>query len=74
MSKAMRQMPGQPARVGIVRGEARHDPISDETRCTLHEHPDTGSAKQPAGTGVLLEAALARQNLQLAWYARSRSS
>ena len=67
MSKAMRQMPGQPGRVGVVRGEARRDPISDETRGTLHEHPDTGSAKQPAGTGGLLEAALARQNLQLAW-------
>jgi RNA-directed DNA polymerase len=33
----------------------------------LHEHPDTGSAKQLAGTGGLLEAALTRQNLQEAW-------
>jgi RNA-directed DNA polymerase len=33
----------------------------------LQEHPDTGSAKQLAGSGGLLEAALARQNLQTAW-------
>ena len=33
----------------------------------MHEHPDTGSAKQMAGTGGLLEAALTRQNLQAAW-------
>ena len=33
----------------------------------MHEHPDTGSAKQLAGTGGLLEAALTRQNLQTAW-------
>ena len=33
----------------------------------MHEHPDTGSAKQLAGTGGLLEAALTRQNLQAAW-------
>ena len=67
MSKAMRQMPGQPERVGVARGEARRDPISDEASGPPREHPDTGSAKQPVGTGGLLEAALARQNLQLAW-------
>ena len=33
----------------------------------MHEHPDTGSAKQLAGTGGLLKAALTRQNLQTAW-------
>ena len=33
----------------------------------MHEHPDTGSAKQLAGTGGLLEAALTRKNLQTAW-------
>lgn len=33
----------------------------------MHEHPDTGLAKQLASTGGLLEAALTRQNLQLAW-------
>jgi len=67
MSKATRQMPGQPGRVGVARGEARRDPISDEASGPPREHPDTGSAKQPVGTGGLLEAALARQNLQLAW-------
>ena len=67
MSKAMRQMPGQPGRVGVARGEARRDPISDEASGPPREHPDTGSAKPTAGTGGLLEAALTRQNLQLAW-------
>lgn len=67
MSEAMRQMPGQPGRVGVARGEARRDPISDEASGPPREHPDTGSAKHPAGTGGLMEAALARQNLQLAW-------
>jgi len=67
MSKAMRQMPGQPGRVGVARGEARRDPISDEACGPSREHPDTGSAKPMAGTGGLLEAALTRQNLQAAW-------
>lgn len=30
MLKAMRQMPGQPGRVGVVHGEAVRDPTSDE--------------------------------------------
>ena len=67
MSKAMRQMPGQPGRVGVARGEARRDPISDEACGPPREHPATGTAKPLAGTGGLLEAALTRQNLQLAW-------
>ena len=67
MSKAMRQMPGQPGRVGVARGEARRDPISDEAYGPPREHPATGTAKPPAGTGGLLEAALTRQNLQAAW-------
>ena len=67
MSKAMRQMPGQPGRVGVARGEARRDPISDEACGPPSEHPATGTAKPLAGTGGLLEAALTRQNLQLAW-------
>jgi len=33
----------------------------------LHEHPDTGSANSKVGTGSLLEGALTRQNLQVAW-------
>ena len=67
MSKAMRQMPGQPGRVCVAQGEAVRDPISDEACGPLPEHPDTGLAKSMAGTGGLLEAALTRQNLQAAW-------
>ena len=60
--KVMRQMPGQPGRAGRRHGEAGPETASDETGGTLHEHPDTGSAKSMAGTGGLLEAALTRQN------------
>ena len=60
-------MPERSGRAGRRHGEAGPDTASDETRGTLHEHPDTGSAKQLAGTGGLLEAALTRQNLQAAW-------
>jgi RNA-directed DNA polymerase len=67
MSKAMRQMPGQPGRAGVARGEARRDPVSDEAWGPPSEHPGTGLAKPKAGTGGLLEAALTRQNLLLAW-------
>jgi len=67
MSKAMRQMPGQPGRVGVAHGEAVRDLTSDEACGPPLEHPGTGSAKQMAGTGGLLEAALTRQNLQAAW-------
>ncbi len=67
MSRAMRQMPGQPGQMGVARGEARCDPISDEAYGPPREHPSTGSAKPKAGTGGLLEAALTRQNLQTAW-------
>jgi RNA-directed DNA polymerase len=66
MSKAMRQMPGLPGRVGVAHGEAVRDPISDEACGPPSEHPHTGSAKQLTGTGGLLEAALTRQNLQQA--------
>ena len=65
--KVMRQMPERSGRAGRRHGEAGPDTASDETRGTLHAHPDTGSAKQLAGTGGLLEAALTRQNLQEAW-------
>lgn len=41
--------------------------ISDEASGPPREHPATGLAKQLAGTGSLLAAALTRQNLQLAW-------
>jgi RNA-directed DNA polymerase len=65
--KIMRQMPGQPGRAGRRHGEAGPDTASDETGGTLHEHPDTGSANSKVGTGGLLEGALTRQNLQVAW-------
>ena len=67
MSKAMRQMPGQPGRASVARGEALCDLASDETCGPPPEHPRTGLAKQLAGTGGLLEAALTRRNLQTAW-------
>ena len=67
MSKAMRQMPGQPGRVCVAHGEAVRDLISDEAGGPPREHPDTGSATQSTGPGGLLAAMLTRQNLQLAW-------
>jgi RNA-directed DNA polymerase len=67
MSKAMRQMLEQSGRVGVARGEAEREPASDEACGPPHEHPDTGLAKPKADTGGLLEAALTRQNLQVAW-------
>ena len=67
MSKAMRQMPGRPGRVGVARGEALRDPSSDEACDPPREHPHTGLAKLMVGTGGLLDAALTRQNLQMAW-------
>ena len=67
MSKAKRQMLEQSGRASVVRGEAAGDLASDEAYGPPLENPDTGSAKQTAGTGGLLEAALTRQNLQLAW-------
>ncbi len=53
--------------MGVAQGEAVRDLISDEAYGPPSEHPGTGLAKQPAGTGGLLEAALTRQNLQTAW-------
>lgn len=67
MSKAMRQMPDSSGRVSVAHGEAVRDLTSDEACGPLLEHPCTGSAKQMAGTGGLLQAALTRQNLQTAW-------
>ncbi|WP_254051062.1 reverse transcriptase domain-containing protein, partial [Zoogloea sp. LCSB751] len=67
MSKAMRQMPGRAGQVGVAQGEAVRDLISDEACGPPLEHSETGSAKQSADTGGLLEAALTRQNLQAAW-------
>jgi RNA-directed DNA polymerase len=65
--KAKRQMPDSSGRVSAAHGEAVRDLTSDEACGPLLEHPGTGSAKQMAGTGGLLEAALTRQNLHAAW-------
>ena len=67
MSKAKRQMPESSGRAGVARGEAARDRASDEACDPLAEHQDTGLAKSKAGTGGLLEAALTRENLQVAW-------
>ena len=53
--------------MGVARGEAVGDPISDEACGPPREHPNTGSARPKAGAGTLLEAALTRENLQRAW-------
>jgi RNA-directed DNA polymerase len=67
MSRAMRQMPGEPGREGVAQGEALRDLSSDEAYGPPREHPGAGSARPMAGAGSLLEAALTRQNLLLAW-------
>jgi len=59
MHKAMRQMPEESGRAGVVRGEAAHDPASDEAECPRHETTDTGLG--------LLGAALTRENLHRAF-------
>ena len=43
------------------------DLFSDEAYGPPREHPGTGLAMPTTGTGGLLEAALTRQNLQMAW-------
>lgn len=53
--------------MGVARGEAVREPASDEAGGPPRACPGIGSAKQLADTGCLLEAALTRQNLQLAW-------
>jgi group II intron reverse transcriptase/maturase len=59
MHQAKRQMPERSGRAGVVRGEAAHDPTSDEAECPRHETTDTGLG--------LLGAALTRENLQRAF-------
>lgn len=67
MSKAMRQMPEQSGRAGVVHGEAVRVSASDEACGPSQEHQGTGSARPRVGAGTLLEAALTRENLQAAW-------
>ena len=61
MSKARSQMPQKSGRAEAAHGEAVGESASDEARDPLAEHRDTGLAKAKAGTGGLLEAALARE-------------
>ena len=63
----MRQMPAATGRVGDAHGEAVREAASDEACGPPREHPGTGSARLKAGAGTLLEAALTRENLQVAW-------
>ena len=58
MRDGVRQMPGQPGRMGAARSEAVQIPVSDEPDCPRHITESTGSA--------LLQAALTRENLQKA--------
>ena len=60
MSRAMRQMPASAGRAGAACGEAAREAVSDEARGPRRETEGTGS-------GSLLSAALARENLQRAW-------
>jgi RNA-directed DNA polymerase len=59
MQDGVRQMPGQPGRMGAARSEAAQTPISDEPDCPRHITESTGSG--------LLQAALTRENLQKAF-------
>ena len=58
VSKAKRQMPGKPGRVGVAHGEDARDLISDEACGPRLENRDIGSVKSKVGPGGLLEAAL----------------
>jgi hypothetical protein len=59
MRKAMRQMSASAERSGVGQGEALSDPGSDEATRPRHEAKSTGPG--------LLDAALARENMQQAW-------
>lgn len=63
----MRQMSAKAERAGVASGEAARDPVSDEACGPPREHQGTGLAKAKASPGGLLEAALTRENLQVAW-------
>jgi RNA-directed DNA polymerase len=67
MPEAMRQMPERSGRASVACGEAVRDLASDEASGPPLQHWGTGPAKRAASTGGLLQAALARQNLQRAW-------
>lgn len=67
MSKAMHQKPESSGRVPETKGEARREGTRGEACDPPHDSLSTGSAKQTARGESLLEAALERQNLQVAW-------
>ena len=59
MQDGVRQKPGQPGRIGAMRGEAAQIPVGDEPDCPRHITGSTGSG--------LLQATLTRENLQRAF-------
>ena len=65
--RAIHQMPAQAGRSSDAVGEVVCYLPSDEACGPPQEHPATRANKAQTGTGDLREAALARQNLQLAW-------
>ncbi len=67
MLKAKLQTPDQSGRVSLAHGEAVRDSISYEACDSFSKLLDIGLAKLKAGTGGLLEKALTRENLQVAW-------
>ena len=67
MSRAMRQMPAQAGRLATEGGEAAGGAVRDEAQGPHHGHRATGPGAPAAAAGSLLEAALARENLQRAW-------
>lgn len=67
MSKAMRQKPGKPGRAASQGGEAAEASSRDEAGGPHLAKRGTGAGQQLVVTGSLLEAALTRENLQLAW-------
>lgn len=67
MSKAMRQKPAHAGRLATKGGEAAGGVRRDEARGPHHGHRGTGPEASAAAAGSLLEAALARENLQRAW-------
>jgi RNA-directed DNA polymerase len=62
MPEALRQMPVQAGRAGVVRGEAARELASDEADGPRHEPSDTGNPH-----AALLHAAFTRENLQQAF-------
>lgn len=59
IQQALHQMPGKPGRDATAKGETQSAASSDESGCPRH-------AANPTGSG-LLQAALTRENLQLAF-------